>query len=120
MGRDLAEALGTGAVMSALERTAIGHFNVADAIDVGILTRENLADHLLPPRRAVEHLPAITLDDVQLQRIGRGQFIPCPDERNRAQSGQEFAALDDRGNLAAILRRRDDGQLGPRLNLAHS
>ena len=34
LGRDLAEKLGTGAVMSALVRTAIGIFRVEDSIDV--------------------------------------------------------------------------------------
>ena len=34
LGRDLAEQLGTGAVMSALVRTAIGSFRVEDSIDV--------------------------------------------------------------------------------------
>ncbi len=81
LGRDLAESLGTGAVMSALVRTAIGNFRVAESIDVTTLTRENLADYLLHARRAVEHLPAITLDEAQLQRIARGQFIPLPDEQ---------------------------------------
>ncbi len=120
LGRDLAESLGTGAVMSALVRTAIGNFRVAESIDVTTLTRENLADYLLHARRAVEHLPAITLDEAQLQRIARGQFIPLPDESNPAEIGQEFAAFDDRGNLVAILHRRDDGQLGPRLNFSNS
>ncbi len=106
--------------MSALVRTAIGNFHVAESIDVTTLTRENLAEYLLPPRRAVEHLSAITLDEAQLQRIARGQFIVLPSDRKSAEIGQEFAALDGRGNLAAILRVRDDGQLGPRLNFAHA
>src|SRR5262249_26447014 len=42
LGRDLAESLGTSAVMSLLERTAIGSFHVAEAIDPAILRRDNL------------------------------------------------------------------------------
>jgi len=112
LGRDLAEALGTAAVMSNLERTAIGKFRVEDAIDVANLRRENLADHLIAPLKAVEHLPTIRLDEIELQNISRGLFIERPtvqDELPRA----EFAALDGYGNLAGILHRRSDGRLGP-------
>lgn len=116
LGRDIAESLGTGAVMSALVRTSIGHFNVLDSIDVATLTRENLADHLLPPSRAVEHLPEITIDDAQRKIIASGQFIPCPDASNPPPIGQQFAALDDRGNLVAVLHVRSDGQLGAARN----
>jgi tRNA pseudouridine55 synthase len=112
LGRDLAEALGTGAIMSNLERTAIGKFRVEDAADVTTINRENLAEHLIPPVRTVDHLPPIRLDEAELQSILRGLFLVRPaahDEPPRA----EFAALDGCGNLAAILRRRSDGLLGP-------
>ena len=33
LGRDLAESLGTSAVMSALVRTAIGNFDLDEAVD---------------------------------------------------------------------------------------
>ena len=42
LGRDLAESLGTGAVMSALERTAIGPFRVQEAIDPDLLSTETV------------------------------------------------------------------------------
>ena len=40
LGRDLAESLGTAAVMSALERTAIGGFRIEQAADPRELTGE--------------------------------------------------------------------------------
>jgi len=42
VGRDLAESLGTGAVMSELTRTAIGDFCVGDAINIEQLDLEQL------------------------------------------------------------------------------
>jgi tRNA pseudouridine55 synthase len=42
LGRDLAERAGTAAVMSALERTAIGRFVVADALEASRLTPTTL------------------------------------------------------------------------------
>ncbi len=117
LGRDLAESLGTSAVMSQLERTAIGAFHVADAIDATHLRRDNLADYLLSPIKTVPHLPPVHLDAQKLKDISRGLFIDwpaSPDELPRA----EFAALDGCGNLAAILRRRNDGRLGPVRNFS--
>lgn len=116
LGRDLAESMGTAAVMSALVRTAIGQFRVKDAVDVTTITRENLADKLLSPRLVVEHLPTITLSLEERQRIANGQFIQRPQANDQTIDAPEFAALDDCGNLVAILRCRDDGQLGPALN----
>jgi tRNA pseudouridine55 synthase len=115
LGRDLAESLGTSAVMSKLERTAIGKFRVEDAVAVTSLDHRNLASHFIPPLNAVAHLPPVQLDEIELQTIVRGLFIqrsPVIDEPPHA----EFAALDDCGNLAAILRRRSDGRLGPLRN----
>jgi tRNA pseudouridine55 synthase len=130
LGRDLAESLGTGAIMSALERTAIGSFHIQDAIDVQSLSRDNIADHLLPPRSAVEHLPPINLSPTECERISRGQFIdfPCAAVKPTAHhspltthsDSSDFAAFDDRENLVAILRQRPDGQLGPLRNFTAS
>jgi tRNA pseudouridine55 synthase len=119
LGRDLAEQLGTGAVMSALVRTAIGSFRIEDSIDVSKMNRSNLADYQLPARRAVDHLPAIALNTDNQQRIASGQPIACP-EAIAARDTSEFAGVDDDGNLTAIVCRRADGLLWPARNLLAS
>lgn len=114
LGRDLAAALGTAAVMSALERTAIGSFRLQDAIDLAALTRENWPVHLLPPMRAAEFLPQIRVTGSELQAIRAGQAIP----REALPPGTtQWAALDDDGRLVAILVPRGPGLLGPIRNL---
>jgi tRNA pseudouridine55 synthase len=118
VGRDLAEALGTGAVMSALERTAIGQFHVAQSIDVALLSIDYLRLHLLPARLAVAHLPAVTLAQSDAQRIARGQYVDGRAALDAAHEPREFAAFDEGGNLVAILTPREGGLLGPVLNLA--
>jgi tRNA pseudouridine55 synthase len=117
LGRDLAESLGTGAVMSALERTTIGEFHVAHSIDVTLLSIENLRQRLLPARMAVAHLPAVALTEAEVQRIVRGQYIGGRTVVGAAGKSREFAAFDDSGNLVAILAPRAGGLLGPALNL---
>ncbi len=114
LGRDLAESLGTGAVMSALVRTAIGGFRIEEAIDPQALTAENWADYLLPAIRAVESLPRVELQAEEIRKIRLGQAV-----RKQVPSGRsdEVAGVDCAGRLVAILVRRGRGMLGPKRNL---
>ncbi|MGD9644916.1 MAG: tRNA pseudouridine(55) synthase TruB [Pirellulales bacterium] len=107
--RDLAAALGTTAVMSALVRTAIGDFKLADACALEDLDAATLAERLLPMRAAVPHLPEVQLSDEEQTRIVRGQTIRRP----LASADREWAAINSAGELVAILARREDGSLGP-------
>jgi tRNA pseudouridine55 synthase len=132
LGRDLARSLGTEAVMSALVRTAIGDFTLAEAVDPAALDRATLADHLLPPLRAVAALPRITLSAADLAEIRHGRTIPyrpgatgvspvhrpeAPPLRAGLPSSAEMAAVDSHGRLAAILTPRGENRLGPLRNL---
>ncbi len=114
LGRDLALSLGTAAVMSGLVRTAIGGFRVEDAIEPGRLTRENWAEHLWPPLRAVEGLARVELSAEEVVRVRNG--LPIPRTVLPSDSGQ-FAAVDPAGRLAAILVPRGPDLLGPLRNL---
>lgn len=111
LGRDLAQALGTGAVMSALERTEIGPFHAADAVAPERLTRENLTEYLQPAARAVAALPMIMLTEAEVLEISHGRLIA----RSDAPAAEQLAAFDDAGRLVAILRPRPAG-LGPLRN----
>jgi tRNA pseudouridine55 synthase len=109
LGRDIAAAVGTAAVMSALVRTAIGPFTLASAIKVNELSAATLAQGLLPPALALADMPKRTLDAAELVEIAAGRTIA-------AQAGfqaEEIAALDAAGNLRAILIPRGDNKLGP-------
>ncbi len=112
LGRDLAAWLGTAAVMSALVRTEIGAFRLEDACRLEDIRPETLPGLLLPARRAVAHLPAVTLNEDQLSRLARGM----PIEHEGVPAGEELAGCDPAGELVAILARRR-GQLWPTRNL---
>jgi tRNA pseudouridine55 synthase len=115
LGRDLARALGTEGVMSALTRTAIGSFSLADACPVDALAPESFSQWLLPIERGVEALGRIELTDEQLDRIGKGQAIALAAEQQAA----ELAAFDRQGKLRAILMRKVDGSWKPAKNDLH-
>jgi tRNA pseudouridine55 synthase len=109
LGRDLAESLGTGAVMSALRRLAIGAFTIESAIACNNLTLPEVQARLLPPRFAIGDLPCIDLIADEIARVIRGQTIS-----NRiGLSSDEIAAVDGDGQLVAILKSFGEEKLGP-------
>lgn len=104
LGRDLAETLGTGAVMSALERTAIGCFLSHDGINTDLLTRENLAEHLRPPKVAVAGLPSIVVSPDERKLLTNGRAIPRREYAGpEVMQPAELIAFDEAGELASIL-----------------
>jgi tRNA pseudouridine55 synthase len=116
LGRDLAESLGTAAVMSGLVRTAIGEFSIDRAVGPEQLDRATLAEHLLPAILAVPTLPRVVLSAEEMTEIGHGRNIrPRPE----LPEAPEYAALDPAGRLTAILVPRSTG-LGPLHNLSAS
>jgi tRNA pseudouridine55 synthase len=120
LGRDLAESLGTAAVMSALVRTEIGPFHLADAWRADQLAGENHEAWLRPMRDAARGLPAVTLDTNQIETIGHGRFLDFSvraDMRADAASALELAAVNEAGDLIAILKERGPGIYGPKINL---
>ena len=117
LGRDLAESLDTAAVMSALSRTEIGHFALADAWTCDRLSRDNRDQWLRPPHDAVRSLPAVALDAEQAAAILHGRFVTLAPVLD---SADEVAALSPTGELLAILRHRGEGVYGPRVNLLPS
>lgn len=111
LGRDMAEALGTAAVMAALVRTAVGAFTLSEAIALDEISRESIPRQLRPAREAVAHLPQVILNDSDTQQISRGLSLELPAPR----AANEIAALDEQGWLRAILTRRGRGW-GPSRN----
>lgn len=88
LARDIGEALGCGAHLAGLRRTASAPFALADAVELEAfesLTREQARAVLMPPDRALEHLPALQLDHQQARRISQGQRLAG---LTFAQSGQ--------------------------------
>jgi len=113
LGRDLADSLGTGAVMSGLIRTAVGDFSLHDSLDPDSLSDVNWRERLVPPLAAVQSLPRLQLTAEEIEQIQNGVSI-----RREGGSGgsTEHAAIDSSGRLVAILVPRGAGLLGPKRN----
>jgi tRNA pseudouridine55 synthase len=120
LGRDLAAALGSGAVMASLVRTAIGpRITVENAVPVERLDQETLAQHLLPPTEAVRGIEAIKLnrDQHEAIRVGR-PIVPNEQWPHDSHAVDEFVGLDAAGNLLAVLTRHPDGKFYPVRNFS--
>jgi tRNA pseudouridine55 synthase len=110
IGRDLAAALGTTAVMESLVRTAVGPFLKQSALPLDAITQETVAAALRPPAAAVRHLPSITLADDLLERVIRGGLIDI------GMTDRRIAAFDPTGGLVGILTWHESGHYRLRPN----
>ncbi|MFH1086229.1 MAG: tRNA pseudouridine(55) synthase TruB [Chloroflexota bacterium] len=104
LANDLGAALGTGAHVAALSRTAVGPFTLADAASLAALidpaAPQAWQRHLLPLERALAHLPRVEVDAEAAQRLRVGAAVPLdlpPDPAPRW-------AYDDSGRLIAIVQ----------------
>jgi tRNA pseudouridine55 synthase len=104
IGRDLAAALGTAAVMESLVRTTVGPFRREAALPLAAADPDAVKAALLPAAAAVAHLPRTMLDGDVLERAIRGGIISVPE----AVVG-DMAAVDVAGELVGILRPHGSG-----------
>jgi tRNA pseudouridine55 synthase len=115
LGRDLAESLGTAAVMSALVRTSIGDFLLEDAVGPRELNADNWPRFLQSPLRAIDYLPRMQLTADEVRRIRTGLTIDAPASElpfaNSQNSPAEIVAIDPAGELVGILTPGDTGRL---------
>lgn len=78
LATDIGAALGCGAHLSALRRTASGPFSVDRAVALEALEQMEPAEArelLLPPDLALQHWPAVQLDPDQVVQVRHGQTI---------------------------------------------
>jgi tRNA pseudouridine55 synthase len=121
LARDLGRALGCGAHLTALRRTAIGPFTVADAWAADRLAGVTLErPHWCSPGEAVDWLPQRQLDGSELADVREGRRIPAdailwPSERFGAAEDDAAVpvALMAGDRLIAIAERRET-ELQPR------
>jgi len=79
LARDLGAALGIGGHLTALRRTRVGPFAVADAVSLEALAEQG-ASLLANPAEVAERLfPVLELDAAQARDLGHGKLLALPD-----------------------------------------
>lgn len=90
LGEDIGEALGCGAHLKSLRRTAVGDLRISKSIklaDFEAMSEEERLKVLLPPDRLLSTLVRIDLDEVQTERFSHGGKVSVdesgPEEKVR-------------------------------------
>lgn len=103
LARDIGVDLGTGGHLTALRRTRIGAFPVAEAAELEGL---DVASAILSPADAARRaLPVAAVTDDQAVDLGHGKRIDAP-EGLPTDRGDAIAAIDPHDRLVAIVERR--------------
>jgi tRNA pseudouridine55 synthase len=111
LARDLGDALGVGAHLTELRRTRVGPFRVEDAAPAAALDdRDRLLARVLPPARALAHLPTVSLGEQEVRRLAHGQEVDAPD--GDLPEGRPLAVL--RGGALVAVATSVGGRLRPR------
>ncbi len=110
LARDLGDALGCGAYLGSLTRTASGPFKLDQATPLdelrAMLGDGRAAERLLPPDAGLEAYPGVALDPDDLDAIVRGQVVRAPAGVREAGPDDVVRILDARGGLVAMGRLR--------------
>jgi tRNA pseudouridine55 synthase len=120
IGRDLGDLLGCGAVMTALERTCVGPFELENAVSLDTLSDIDRDDVdavralLQPAAMAIGHLPSAVSTDGDVQALANGLVISAPVSLEYQES-KPVAVMSESGELACIARyMAAEGQLAPK------
>ena len=115
LGRDIAKAVGSDAIMTDLQRTAVGEFRIKDSVSPDQLTAENLGSHLTLPQDAVAGMNTVQIDaQVSRQFVNAVAWHPDRDPIDKS-----LLAVDEQNRLKAVLQRQADGGYTPKLNFVH-
>lgn len=108
LAADLGAALGGGAHLRNLRRTAVGSFGLAEALPLDQLTVERL----LTPAEAVRDLAAAQVDADVAGAVAHGKVLPADALGSPAAEGP-WAVLDDVGRLLAVYEQHRDNTVKP-------
>ena len=119
LARDLGSAVGSGAYLGSLTRTASGPFRLGDAVSVDALREAAAAGParlralLLPAETGLDRFPRVILEPSEVAAIARGQFVR-PSRAVVAPEGPDahLRLVDTHDRLVAIAAWRD-GRLAP-------
>ena len=112
LAEDIGRALGCGAYLVGLRRTAVGPFRVEQAVTLEALEAAGVPGaraRLAPLEVLVAGLPRLHADAETAWRFGNGQVVHCPG----AARGDERAVFDPAGRFLGVGRAQAPERLAP-------
>jgi len=105
IAHDLGLALGCGAHLEALRRTASGEFEITQARTIAQLEQlaaeERLVDALVPAAQLLPRMPSVFVDDLTARLVRNGRNFPASPFRSQPAS-RHVKAVTRTGELVAI------------------
>lgn len=107
LANDIGQRLGVGAHLSALRRTAVGHFGIAESHtlnEMEAMSRENARALLISPAAMLSHLRTVMLDADRIKRVssGRSFQLSQADAPPMEQEELPLKLCDSEGRLVAV------------------
>jgi tRNA pseudouridine55 synthase len=92
---DIAEHLGTGAYLTALRRTRVGHLSVGEAVEPDELARAGIRNRIIHANVVISHLPAVDVDEEGALAVRSGRMLPVGGIEGsfRVERGGELLAV---------------------------
>lgn len=115
LGRDIGKKLGSGAIMTALQRVSIGEFELANSLNLEDLTETNLQNLLVNAAEPLGQLGSVQIPYEQIQRFANGHTWSF----NTSRPCEMVKAIDPSGRLVAILKPKTETVFTPAINFAH-
>ena len=113
LGRDIALACGSDAVMTNLRRTQVGIFDITNSSEI---------DQLGSVRIAAERIesPLVTLRDHSRRNVTQKQILDLFHGKSiRLECNSNDVTVTDEGRLIAIVNKTDDFMFKPNINFVH-
>lgn len=114
LGRDIGARVGSAAIMTALQRTAIGSFSVANAVSAMDLNAHSISQHLLPVDHCLDSLERVVINDAQARGLIDAQPLHLPSHADF----DRVIAVDRKDRVLAVLHRRDENIFTPKINFS--
>lgn len=113
LGRDIALACGSDAVMTGLRRTQVGIFDITNSSEIAQLSSAQVAAERIES-------PLVTLRDHSRRNISSKQILDLFHGKSiRLDCKSNDVTVTDEGRLIAIVGRTEDGMFKPNINFVH-
>lgn len=109
LARDLGATLETCAIMTALNRTKCGEFELENAVTLEELAKQSIGEYIILPQFALKELPQVLIEEVEFKKMMSGVRV--------AKSGSGECLVMFEGKLVGIGEITNDGLLRLTTNL---
>ncbi|AVX31136.1 MULTISPECIES: tRNA pseudouridine(55) synthase TruB [unclassified Carboxydocella] len=113
---DLGQKLGTGAVMTALERTEVGIFNLKNGLALEELEEmdgDQIKDYLFSVEQVFPDWPVVIVSAEEARKVENGNRINLPYTKTFPDQAERILLCNQQGRLLAVAKSIENGHLQP-------